>query len=73
MVVHTGDRFAGDIGEQVGGVAFDIGDFGHRQAGRIDAVDAGGHQPVAVLEVGGQRDEAQFELAVVSRAGEHRT
>ena len=65
---HAGRRRAGDAGEGEGRVALDVGHRRHGQSGRIGAVDAGGHQHVAGLDVGIHRNEPQFQRAVVPEA-----
>src|ERR1035437_6842965 len=72
MARDAGYGLAGDAREQVGSVALDSGDDGDRQPGWINAVDAGGHQLVAVLEIRIERNELELELPVVAGSAEHR-
>jgi len=63
---------ADDACEGVLGVALDFHHGGDRQAGRVRAVDARGHQAIAVLDLGVGRHEAQLEHARVAAAERHR-
>src|SRR5256885_657831 len=58
--------------EGVLGVALDFHHGGDRQAGRVRAVDARGHQAIAVLDLGVGRHEAQLEHARVAARSEER-
>ena len=63
MALDAGDRLAQDAGESIAGVAVHADHLGHRQAGQIDVIEAGGDQHVAGLHVGIGRQKAQLEIA----------
>jgi hypothetical protein len=68
VVVDARRGLGGDLGEHVGGVLLDGGDARHHQPGGIGAVDSGGHEQVAVLDVGRHGHERHVDRAVLARA-----
>jgi len=58
--IDARQRLAAHAGEYLAGLAFHRHHLRHQQAGRIGAVDAGRHQPVAGLDLGIRRQESQL-------------